>query len=107
MGSNLLTALQITLAGMGLVFGAILILWLVMAVLVKLTSQPGSKQVDAGSAEMESERKRRAAVAAVALALATEADHEPHEFPLPPTAIVSAWQSVMRSTMLNKRGRIR
>lgn len=107
MGADLLIALQITAAGMGLVFGAIFLLWAVMAALVRLTSeQPASISASTGSVEQQ-ERKRRAAAAAVAIALALESDSEPHEFPLPPTAIVSAWQSVMRSNMLTKRGRNR
>lgn len=48
------------------------------------------------------------AVAAVSVALAEQADHSrPHVFPLPPTALVSAWQAVMRTRMLSKRGSIR
>ena len=54
---------------------------------------------------MQVEQRRRAAALAVAIALAQQSDStEPHEFPLPPTAIVSAWQAVMRTRMLNKRG---
>jgi Na+-transporting methylmalonyl-CoA/oxaloacetate decarboxylase gamma subunit len=98
-------AIQITLVGMGLVFGAILLLWIVMALLVKFTSEETPTQVD------DRELKQRAASAAVVLALATRKypglEEELHEFPLPPTAIVSAWQSVMRTNMLNKRGRLR
>lgn len=107
MGADLLIALQITAAGMGLVFGAIVLLWAVMAALVRLTSEkPASTSALTSSIEQQ-ERKRKAAAAAVAIALALEPDSEPHEFPLPPTAIVSAWQSVMRSNMLTKRGRNR
>lgn len=105
MGPNLLTAVQITLVGMGLVFGAIILLWIVMVVLVRLTST--DVQVSHSTSEADQDRKRKAAAIAVAMALASEADLEPHEFPLPPTAVVSPWQSVMRSNILNKRGRIR
>jgi hypothetical protein len=104
METNLLVALQITAAGMGLVFGAIILLWIVMAVLVKLTSKETSP---AGLRMSDDNRKRKAAAAAVAVALAAQSDLEPHEFPLPPTAVVSAWQGVMRSNILNKRGRVR
>ena len=107
MEANLLIALQITAAGMGLVFGAILLLWVVMAVLVRLTSERLVSPGVLKNSTAEHDRKRKAAAAVVAVALALEQDSEPHEFPLPPTAIVSAWQSVMRSNMLTKRGRIR
>ncbi len=107
MESNLIIALQITVVGMGLVFGAILLLWIVMAVLVNLTSD--RRPIAKGEAATDTlrEQKRKAAAIAVAVALASESDLEPHEFPLPPTAVVSPWQSVMRSNILNKRGRIR
>jgi Na+-transporting methylmalonyl-CoA/oxaloacetate decarboxylase gamma subunit len=104
MGPNLIIALQITAIGMGLVFAAILLLWGVTALLVRLTSEAAVH--DAESAQQaEMERKRKVAAVAVAYALAQQADqNEPHEFPLPPTALVSAWQAVMRTKMLNKRG---
>jgi len=61
--------------------------------------------MEVSQATVQTERKRRAAAIAVTVALAQQADiTEPHEFPLPPTAIVSAWQAVMRTRMLNKRG---
>jgi Na+-transporting methylmalonyl-CoA/oxaloacetate decarboxylase gamma subunit len=118
MSENLSLALQITLVGMGIVFAAIILLGLVMAVLVRLTADkpeaageesaagealpgatPGASAADAQQA------RRRAAAAAVAIALAQQADHsQPHAFPLPPTSLVSAWQAVMRTRILNKRG---
>jgi Na+-transporting methylmalonyl-CoA/oxaloacetate decarboxylase gamma subunit len=108
-------SLQITVIGMGLVFGAILLLWAAMALLVRFTREkpPAAAEVTPadGSIRADRELKQRAAAAAVVLALATRKkphlDEELHEFPLPPTAIVSAWQSVMRTNMLNKRGRLR
>jgi Na+-transporting methylmalonyl-CoA/oxaloacetate decarboxylase gamma subunit len=110
MTDQLAIAFQITIIGMGLVFAAILLLWGLMAVLVRFTSERGT----AGRPESETERyelKQRAAAAAVAFALAEEdrilTGEEVHEFPLPPTAIVSPWQGVMRSKMLNKRGNTR
>jgi Na+-transporting methylmalonyl-CoA/oxaloacetate decarboxylase gamma subunit len=102
--------LQITLVGMGLVFAAIILLWGVMALLVRLAGegQSASSQEDA---EDRMDLKVRAASAAVAAALAIEKAREEageqHEFPLPPTAIVSAWQSVMRANMLSKKGHVR
>ena len=103
MEHNLSVALQITVIGMSLVFLAIILLWGLMALLVRV----GKFRSDVLGAlnREEMERKSRAAAAAVALGLAMEAESfEPQEFPLPPTALVSAWQAVMRTSMLGKRG---
>lgn len=110
MTDNLLISLQITAIGMGLVFAAILLLWAVMGILVRLTTEKSASGVADQMTEPEvlafqTEKKRRAAAAAVAVALAQMSETtEPHEFPLPPTALVSAWQAVMRTRILNKRG---
>jgi negative regulator of replication initiation len=96
---DLTTALEITIVGMGLVFGAIVLLWLTMLLLMRFTSEKAA--ADAA----ERERKRRAAIAAVAVALAREAQQtKPQAFPLPPTAVVSAWQSVQRGRLLAQKG---
>ena len=110
MSVNLSNALIITVLGMGLVFCAIVLLWGVMALLVKIA--PMRTEVDQLQLEQqldqqqtELERKRRAALAAVTVALAKQKENqEPQLFPEPPTALVSAWQAVMRTKMLNKRG---
>lgn len=115
MAENLMLALQITLVGMSIVFAAIILLGVVMAALVRLTSDkaPAVEETAADGIDIatapaalpELNRKRRAAAAAVAIALAQQADSsEPHAFPLPPTSLVSAWQGVMRTRILNKRG---
>jgi len=107
MTANLILALQITLVGMGLVFIAILLLWGLMVLLVRLTPERPqlSLQEAQHSDEAEIKRKRRAAAIAVAVALAQQEEaNEPHEFPIPPTALVSAWQAVMRTNVLEKRG---
>jgi Na+-transporting methylmalonyl-CoA/oxaloacetate decarboxylase gamma subunit len=105
MTESLSNALVITVIGMGLVFGAIIVLWGVMAILVRVTGTPADEP---DHTSVETDRKRRAAVAAVALALARQSStSEPSEFPLPPTALVSAWQAVMRTRMLSKRGRMK
>ena len=104
MTPELFNALQITIIGMGLVFGAIILLWLVMTLLMRLTAERPSETRRA--LELELDLKHRAAASAVSLALSQEALDEPHEFPLPPTALVSAWQSVMRTRMLNKKGKV-
>jgi Na+-transporting methylmalonyl-CoA/oxaloacetate decarboxylase gamma subunit len=104
MDNQLLTALVITAIGIGLVFSAILLLWGMMALLVRLARDPVMKISDPDEQTTELDLKRQAAAAAITTALAQEASFEPREFPLPPTALVSAWQAVMRSKILNKRG---
>ena len=107
MSENLYIALQITLVGMGLVFAAILVLWGLMVILVRVASerQKKSDTAETAPAHDKAEQQRRVAAIAVAVALAQQANStELHEFPLPPTAIVSAWQAVMRTRMLTKRG---
>lgn len=108
--SNLSTALIITALGMGLVFLMIVLLWALMAILVRLaaTHEPKRMPGTNNDTKLATDRKRRAAAGAVAAALIlSESLAEPHEFPLPPTALVSAWQAVMRSEILKKRGQKR
>ncbi len=108
MAENLATALQITVIGMGLVFGGILLLWGLMSLMLKMTT-PKDEETEGAAVPAETdeahERKRLVAVMAVALALAEEEDQQkPRLFPMPPTAIVSAWQAVMRTNQLRRRG---
>jgi sodium pump decarboxylase gamma subunit len=106
MTSNLSNAILITVIGMGLVFIALLLLWGAMALLMRFANK--QKDVEAPEVEVTlQELRKRAAIAAVVVALIREADTELHEFPLPPTAFVSAWQAVMRSNMFKKRGNVR
>jgi Na+-transporting methylmalonyl-CoA/oxaloacetate decarboxylase gamma subunit len=105
MAENLADSLEITLIGMSLVFAAILLLWGVMSLLVRLTAEEEKTSEEPVASPDEMEIKRRAAVAAVMVALAREMDtQQPHAFPLPPTAMVSAWQSVQRSRQLSEKG---
>jgi hypothetical protein len=104
MSDPMMIALQITVVGMGLVFGAILLLWLVMALLVRLTA---GRSLQGDTAEIERERRQRAAAAAVAAALSEQGGARPRLFPLPPTALVSAWQAVSRANHLRRGGRTR
>lgn len=105
MSENLLIALQITLIGMSLVFGVIVVLWLMMSLLVRLTTQREKplKEAAAPSLADPSNLKRRAAIAAVSVALAHELTPQLHEFPEPPTSMVSAWQAIQRSRYLTQR----
>jgi uncharacterized membrane protein len=104
MNPELWVALQITLIGMSIVFGCILLLWLLMTLLVRWTSKGQSTMVEA---EPQTERMRRAAIAAVSVALACQPVNEPQLFPLPQTPIVSAWQAVTRANHLRRRGPLR
>lgn len=117
MAQNILLALQITFIGMGLVFGAILVLWALMAVMMQIAAfrekrerADHQEQLQDGRADQsQREQKKIAAAIAVALAISLSKENpmEPHVFPLPPTAIVSAWQAVMRAQNMNKRGIVR
>lgn len=100
---ELSNAVIITTVGMGLVFSAIILLWGLMALLVRLAKDPEERKTRSDEAE-ELDLKRRAAAVAVSVALERASDAEPHEFPLPPTALVSAWQAVMRTKILTQRG---
>ncbi len=104
MTNSLILVLYISLIGMSLVFLLIVILWGFMAMLTRLFvdhEKNGALQQD------DKEDKYKAAILAISMALANDSIGKPHEFPLPPTALVSAWQAVMRSNIITKRGRIR
>jgi Na+-transporting methylmalonyl-CoA/oxaloacetate decarboxylase gamma subunit len=110
MTTNLFVALQLSLVGMALVFGAILALWLLMALLVRLTADRAPQVAEAGykAPAAEQDLKQQAAAAAVAFALAGQAAAAPPRVAsLPATATVSAWQAVMRGRQLKQRGSIR
>lgn len=111
MTENLNYALQITVIGMSLVFLAILMLWGLMSLLMRLMAEQESAEdvplpaaavndVDASEALL----RQQAAAAAVAVALALE-EEAPHGIftPTQPT-LVSAWQAVMRANLLNQKG---
>lgn len=106
MPPHLQLALQITLIGMSLVFGAIVLFWGLMSLLVRAAADRVERRT-----HDERDLRRRAAVAAVAAALAElqarGADEKPHVPPLPPTALLSAWQVAMRANQLNQRGPVR
>lgn len=112
MENSLSVALVITAVGMGLVFGAILLLAVLTGLLTRLTSRrerPGARGGEADAAERE--LKLRAATAAVAVALARQDSQTdtlpPRPFPLPPTALVSTWQAVMRARLMGQRRTVR
>ncbi|MCL4878307.1 MAG: OadG family protein [Anaerolineae bacterium] len=93
-------AVQITVVGMSFVFGAILLLWGLMVLVVRFT-QAKTEAADEG--DLSDTERKNAAAAAVAVMLALH-DTSPKPFPAPPTALVSAWQAVRRSNQLKDRG---
>ena len=105
MSSNFLLALQITGVGMGLVFGAIIVLWLMMILLTALTAE---KESASDSSETDSvssnELFAQAAAIGVAMAMAEQRLSSAHPLPEPPTAIVSAWQLGMRTRQMSEKG---
>jgi Na+-transporting methylmalonyl-CoA/oxaloacetate decarboxylase gamma subunit len=104
MTNNLLLALQITALGMGLVFGAIILLWWVMNVLTAITTDKPSASEPAESVPvMDNDARAQAAAVAVAIAFAEQQSSVSHPLPEPPTAIVSAWQLGMRTRQLYEK----
>lgn len=117
---DLTNALWITLIGMGLVFVAILALWGLMALLVRLTPEQAAEEgnadipvelspeasapTDTVSEGTSQDRKRRAAAAAVAVALAQArmmASTPARESQSAGT--LSPWQAVHRASQLSQR----
>lgn len=111
--SDFTLSLQITALGMGLVFGAILLLWLMMVILTFLTAEKESPPEDDASSSPEPASvpetgfKAQAAAIAVALALAEQGLSSAHPLPEPPTAYVSAWQLGMRTSQRSQKGNFR
>ena len=106
--SDLLLAFQITALGMGLVFGAILLLWLMMVLLTLFTADkvPAADSPVPASVP-ETGFKLQAVALAVAIALAEQGQSSAHPLPEPPTAIVSAWQLGMRTSQRSEKGNFR
>jgi Na+-transporting methylmalonyl-CoA/oxaloacetate decarboxylase gamma subunit len=112
--SDLTLSLQITALGMGLVFGAILLLWLMMVLLTRFTADKESltdEPYEADSLEpgsvSETGFKLQAAALAVAIALAEQGRSNAHPLTEPPTALVSAWQLGMRTRQRSEKGNFR
>ncbi len=118
--SNLSNALWITAIGMGLVFLAILLLWGLMALLVRLTpekepSKSGDETLPPADAEIApsgadlvlSARRRKAAAAAVAVRLAREGLRAQYPHPVEHAAAgVNLWQAVHRASELKGRANL-
>ena len=111
-------ALWITLIGMGLVFLSILLLWGLMALLVRVLAEPkapmtepasesGKRQTAIPEEALLLARKRRAAAIAVAAALAMAQDESKQIRPAraPQSSGMSVWQSANRAgQLLGQRG---
>lgn len=104
MSENILLSLQITLIGMGLVFGAIIVLWGLMSLMTRILAE---KVSEPEVPDESRKRKARAAAAAVAVALVEQAQNRVGHFPMPNTALVSAWQLGMRSRQMYQKGSLK
>ncbi len=107
--TNFLLSLQITALGMGLVFGAILLLWLMMVLLTLFTMDkaPASSPDFEPAPVSQADFKAQAAALAVAIALTEQGQSTARPLPEPPTAIVSAWQLGMRTSQHTQKGNFR
>ena len=85
MANDIILSLQITAVGMGLVFGAIVVLWGLMTLLTAIIKE---KSPEAGQPApvpaSDDGLKARAAAVAVALALAEQETSTAHPLPPPP-----------------------
>lgn len=104
MTPNFILALQITAIGMGLVFGAILVLWLMMILLTALTADRDASRSSGIDSVKETDILAQAAAVGVAMAIAEQQLSSAHPLKDPPTAIVSAWQLGMRTRQMTQKG---
>lgn len=109
--NELTTSLLITLVGMGMVFAIIVLLWGLIALVANLGGRMSRAMAVREDPELENRRLAAGVAVATALALAAESESIQSDavnpFPLPATAVVSPWQAVMRSKILNRRGSVR
>ena len=104
MANPLTQSLYITLIGMGLVFGAIILLWGLMSLMTRLLAK---RETNFEIPDEARKKKARAAAAAVAVALAEQAQSRIGHFPMPNTALVSAWQLGMRTRQMYQKGSLK
>ena len=112
--TDILLSLQITALGMSLVFGAILLLWLMMVVLTALTADkespveesPASDSPEVGPTP-QADSKLQVALLAVAMAIAEQESSSARVLTEAPTAVISAWQLGMRTRQMSDKGNIR
>jgi len=89
---------------MGLVFGAIIALWGLMSLMTRILAE---REAGLEVRDEAREKKARAAVAAVAVALTEQAQSRIGHFPMPNTALVSAWQLGMRTRQMYQKGSLK
>lgn len=91
---------------MGLVFGAIVVLWGLMSLLTAIIKEKPEAEESAPEPApvMDSGLKAKAAAVAVALAIAEQQNSTAHPLPPPPTSLVSAWQLGLRSRQMVEKG---
>jgi Na+-transporting methylmalonyl-CoA/oxaloacetate decarboxylase gamma subunit len=107
--NNMLIALEVTALGMGLVFGAIILLWWMMNLLTRMTAEKeSSAPLASDSAQdapiVDADLRAQAAAVAVAIALAEQQTSTAHVWTEPPPTIVSAWQLGMRTRQMYQKG---
>jgi Na+-transporting methylmalonyl-CoA/oxaloacetate decarboxylase gamma subunit len=114
--SNLLISLQITAIGMGLVFGAIILLWWMMSLLTGMTAEkdastapnvpasPKGTMSDSPQPAPVMEKDHKAQAAAIAVAMAIAGQQQAQPLSEPPTALISAWQLGMRTRQMYEKG---
>jgi len=102
--SNILSSSVIII---GFLIAVYLLLWLCILTIRKITGYHSATTDNISLMDIAApEKDLRAKVAAAAIAVVLEMENEtvPHEFPLPPTALVSAWQAVKRADILKRHG---
>jgi Na+-transporting methylmalonyl-CoA/oxaloacetate decarboxylase gamma subunit len=114
MSDNLSAALLVSLLGMGIVFGIIILTWGIMAALTRIppgkdelaeAQESEAEEAGAGAVAATLPDPARAAAAAVAVALALGQQARPvraRPRAEPATTAISAWQSVMRGRQLKQ-----
>lgn len=122
MSQTTINALWITLVGMGIVFLVLLLLWGLMALMVRVAA-PRTKAEEASEIAVEEEEPQvagaaipvpdlggesriKAAAAAVAVALALRARENGHPSARTTGESFSAWQSVLRANQLTQHSRM-
>jgi len=112
MTQNLVNALAITGLGMSLVFGALGLLWGLIAVMTRVladrpATSPPAVPAPAPAVAADGQQSRRlAAIAAVGVALALQREAEATR-PLAAGSLVSPWQTAMRGRQLRERRSLR
>ncbi|MDX9990453.1 MAG: OadG family protein [Anaerolineales bacterium] len=104
----IINALWITLLGMGLTFGAIVLFWGMMSLITAIPVREEKEEIRITEPDSlalpETGQKAKAAAVAIALALAEQEQQQVAYFPMPVTAFLSAWQLGMRTRQMTQKG---